>query len=120
MGRALGIALFAAAQISRADQSTDAAGPAVKKSQTQICHPRGTKTYAQTRRYKAYDSLQACLDAGGRLPKGVTVDRGAPAAQAPNQAVFNSGDPSFVRKSRAGICYEATDRAYRQVVYFEA
>ncbi|MDD5759886.1 MAG: thermonuclease family protein [Desulfobulbaceae bacterium] len=44
-------------------------GPAVKKSNSGICHQRGTTYYNQTKNYTAYDSLKACLDSGGRMPK---------------------------------------------------
>jgi len=45
-------------------------GPAVKKSSTGICHAKGTTYYDKTINYIPYASLQACLDSGGRLPKG--------------------------------------------------
>ncbi|MFA5935670.1 MAG: hypothetical protein WC787_02350 [Patescibacteria group bacterium] len=44
-------------------------GPTVKKSNTSICHQKGTRYYDQTKNYTAYATLQACLDSGGRLPK---------------------------------------------------
>jgi hypothetical protein len=34
--------------------------------------------------------------------------------------VFDSEDPSFVRQSRAGICYTAADGGYLQLLYFKA
>ncbi|MFA5129735.1 MAG: thermonuclease family protein [Patescibacteria group bacterium] len=44
-------------------------GPAVKKSKSNICHLKGTTYYFQTKEYTAYDTIQACLDSGGRMPK---------------------------------------------------
>lgn len=44
------------------------AGP-VKLSRNGICHAPGTTYYNQTKRFTAYDSLDACLGAGGRMPK---------------------------------------------------
>lgn len=41
----------------------------VKKSRTSICHAPGTTYYAQTLHYTSYDSLQGCLESGGRMPK---------------------------------------------------
>ena len=41
----------------------------VKKSRTSICHAPGTTYYARTQHYTGYDSLQDCLNSGGRLPK---------------------------------------------------
>jgi hypothetical protein len=49
--------------------SANAATRVVKKSKTNICHAPGTKYYKQTKYYKAFKTLQECLDSGGRLPK---------------------------------------------------
>jgi hypothetical protein len=43
--------------------------PPVKMSKTGICHARGTSYYAQTKNYTAYNTLEECLQAGGRKPK---------------------------------------------------
>ena len=43
--------------------------PAVKKSSTGLCHAQGTRYYAQTLKYTPYDSIEACLASGGKLPK---------------------------------------------------
>lgn len=48
--------------------SSPASGPEVKKSATGICHEKGTTYYARTIYYTPYDSIDACLAAGGRLP----------------------------------------------------
>jgi micrococcal nuclease len=40
----------------------------VKKSSTGICHAPGTTYYNKTKNFVAYNSVQACLDSGGRLP----------------------------------------------------
>ncbi|MEV3820587.1 hypothetical protein [Aeromonas dhakensis] len=46
-----------------------AAEPPVKKSRNGICHPKGGTYYSRTKHYTPYDSMQACLDSGGRAPK---------------------------------------------------
>jgi hypothetical protein len=46
-----------------------ATGPAVKKSRSGICHDRGSRWYDQTIHFEAFDTLNACLESGGRLPK---------------------------------------------------
>lgn len=43
--------------------------PPVKLSATGICHERGGPFYVQTRNYTSYPTLNACLRAGGRLPR---------------------------------------------------
>lgn len=50
--------------------STVTDGPPVKKSTSNICHARGTAHYKRTKNFTPYDSIRACVDSGGRLPKG--------------------------------------------------
>ncbi len=42
----------------------------VKLSRSGICHDTESPYYSRTKNFTAYDSLQQCLDSGGRLPKG--------------------------------------------------
>lgn len=44
------------------------AGP-VKQSRSKICHDQASQYYDRVKHYKAFSSIQACLDDGGRLPK---------------------------------------------------
>lgn len=53
---------------------SEAANPAVKQSSSGLCHPMGSSYYDRTKNYTAYDSLESCLSAGGRLPKGVSIN----------------------------------------------
>jgi micrococcal nuclease len=41
----------------------------VKKSTTSICHAPGTTYYDRTINYTSYNSIEACIASGGRLPK---------------------------------------------------
>lgn len=43
--------------------------PAVKKSDTGICHEKGTYYYGKTKNFVAYLSVADCLASGGRAPK---------------------------------------------------
>ncbi len=43
--------------------------PPVKKSKSGICHAKGTSYYAQTKNYTAFNSLEECIKASGRMPK---------------------------------------------------
>jgi hypothetical protein len=45
----------------------------VKKSNSGLCHPPESGWYERTKNYQAYDSLDACLESGGELPKGMTL-----------------------------------------------
>jgi hypothetical protein len=42
----------------------------VKKSKTGICHDQSSPWYGQTIHYTEFSTLEACLNSGGRLPKG--------------------------------------------------
>jgi hypothetical protein len=44
-------------------------GPEVKKSKTNICHARGTTYYERTTNYTSYNTIDECINSGGRLPK---------------------------------------------------
>ena len=43
--------------------------PAVKKSDTGICHQKGTSYYEKTKNFTSYNFMDECLKSGGRLPK---------------------------------------------------
>jgi hypothetical protein len=44
--------------------------PPVKMSVSGICHQKGKSPYyAQTKKYTAYNTLDECLKAGGKMPK---------------------------------------------------
>ena len=44
----------------------------VKKSSSEICHDNSSRSYNRTKNYTAFDSISACIEAGGRLPKSAT------------------------------------------------
>jgi hypothetical protein len=69
--------------------------PPIKKSTSGICHAKGTAYYAQTRTFEPLPSMQACLDSGGRYPKGQKPEAGPP-----------------VKKSRSGICHDRSSPSY--------
>lgn len=59
-------------------QATDSE-PDVKMSRSGICHQRGTVHYRQTIYFKAFDSMETCLAAGGRRMGGeFDADRSQP------------------------------------------
>ncbi len=41
----------------------------VKMSRSRICHDISSQYYSRTKKFTAYDTLEDCLNAGGRLPK---------------------------------------------------
>lgn len=49
------------------------ASPTVKQSSSGLCHPPQSGWYERTKNYTAFDSLGACLEEGGKLPKGLSL-----------------------------------------------
>jgi hypothetical protein len=45
----------------------------IKKSNSGICHPPQSSWYERTKNYAAFESLEGCVAAGGRLTKGVSL-----------------------------------------------
>ena len=43
--------------------------PKVKKSSTNICHEKGSQYYKQTKKFESFNSIEDCLNSGGRLPR---------------------------------------------------
>ncbi|WP_417544796.1 HNH endonuclease family protein [Marinobacter sp.] len=52
--------------------SQTAIADVVKMSSSGLCHPPQSNWYERTQNYRAFKSLDDCLDAGGKLAKGVT------------------------------------------------
>jgi hypothetical protein len=46
--------------------------PIVKQSSSGICHDKSSGSFNRTKNYIPFDTIAACIDAGGRLPKGKT------------------------------------------------
>ena len=46
--------------------------PEVKLSNSGICHDYSSRSYNRTKNFTPFQSLEDCLEAGGRLPKGQT------------------------------------------------
>jgi hypothetical protein len=51
-------------------QQPAASSGVVKKSNSGICHDSSSQWYAQTIHYTPFNTLQECLNSGGRPPKG--------------------------------------------------
>lgn len=45
----------------------------IKQPSSGICHPPKSPHYERTKNYQSFDTLQACLNTGGRLPKSLSV-----------------------------------------------
>ena len=43
--------------------------PNVKKSLSSICHEKRSQYYKQTKKYESFNTIEDCLNSGGRLPR---------------------------------------------------
>lgn len=103
------VLLWAGSDPARADGNEQAASSetvakvAVKKSRNEICHDKSSPSFDQVLRFEPFETITACLESGGRLPKGADKDV----------------QTLPVRKSRKGICHDASSANYATMKYFE-
>jgi hypothetical protein len=119
--------------LATAAPAAQASEAPVKMSGSAICHEPGSRFYDQTVRFQPYADLDACLRAGGRLPRGVkprgseqssapvaatganaSVQRGAaePPAEPRAEAVLRPGATSTSHDIGAPIAVEPGDRSH--------
>lgn len=60
----------AAAPTKAATPAAAAEEPAVKKSNTSICHDKSSPSYKQTKNFTEFKTMEECIKSGGRAPKG--------------------------------------------------
>lgn len=63
--------------------------PAVKKSNSGICHAEDSRWYERTKSFTPYFTLDACLNSGGRLPKGYTPEHKQSQSAGYKRSAFN-------------------------------
>lgn len=49
------------------------AGEVIKQSGSGICHPPVSSYYERTKSYKGFETIEDCLNRGGRLPNGLSL-----------------------------------------------
>lgn len=62
----------------------------IKKSSSGICHPLASSYYERIHNFKAFDSVEACLDSGGRLPKSLADGQSIESSQANSKSYKRS------------------------------
>ena len=80
-----------------------AADAVVKKSDSGICHDASSSSYSNTKKFTPFDSIDACVKSGGKLPAG------AKEAVAPAEVV---------KKSDSGICHDKSSPYYEKTKNF--
>jgi len=92
------------AQSPPVGDEVDPTQPAVKKSNSGICHEKGSQYYEQTKQFEVFDSLEACLKSGGRLPKKAGASK----------------EKAIVKKAlSSGICHDASSPNYDTIERYE-
>jgi len=82
-----------------------AADPVVKKSDSGICHEKGSPSYGNTKKFTPFASVDECVKSGGKLPAGQAAAAVAPASP-------------VVKKSDSGICHDAKSPSYERTKKF--
>jgi len=82
--------------------STPISAELIKKSNSGLCHPPESAWYERTKSYTEFDSLQACLDSGGRLPSGISL------ANKGSEAPSTDGKADY-KRSAFGHGWDDTD-----------
>ena len=96
--------LLALSTLLLASSLSFAADPAVKKSDSGICHEKGSPSYGNTKKFTPFATVDECVKSGGKLPAG------QPTAAAPAAPM--------VKKSDSGICHDAKSPSYERTKKF--
>jgi hypothetical protein len=87
--------------MAQAADPKEAAEPAVKKSDTGICHDKTSASYGNTKKFTAFKTLDECVKSGGTLPAKTAA----------------AAEP-VVKKSDSGICHDKTSPSYERTKKF--
>ena len=99
---------FGAAPVSASDKKDAAKTPAadmpmVKKSDSGICHDKGSPSYERTKNFTPFKTMDECIKSGGTAPKNA-------GAVAPPALV--------IKKSDNGICHDPSSPSYEKTTKF--
>jgi len=99
----IGAAPVSASDKKDATKAPAADAPAVKKSDSAICHDKSSPSYERTKNFTPFKTMDECIKSGGTAPKN------AGAASAP--AVV-------IKKSDNGICHDPSSSSYEKTTKF--
>lgn len=93
--------------------------PVRKATKSGVCHDASSPNYNQIKNYTTFNSLTECVASGGHLAKSAAqpcrpVNRGSA------KALYDTDDISIIKKSRDGLCLDATDATFSSIVRFSA
>jgi hypothetical protein len=102
---ATGLATFPALAADKKDAAKAPASetPAVKKSDSGICHDKSSPSYERTKNFTPFKTMDECIKSGGTVPKN--------AGAAPTPA-------AVIKKSDSGICHDPSSSSYEKTTKF--
>ena len=100
--------------------TNNAAAQVVKKSSSGVCHCPGGQFYERTTNFTEFETIEACLDSGGREPQRGQGDCSiASARAAPDRPPRTDNAPAgVVKKSSSGICHCPGGQFYDRTTNF--
>ena len=87
--------------VAQAADPKEAAEPAVKKSDSGICHDKTSPSFGNTKKFTAFKTVDECVKSGGTLPAKTAA----------------AAEP-VVKKSDSGICHDKTSPSYERTKKF--
>ena len=97
----MSFALALALGMAQAADPKEAAEPAVKKSDSGICHDKTSPSFGNTKKVTDFKTVDECVKCGGTLPAKTAA----------------AAEP-VVKKSDAGICHDKTSPSYERTKKF--
>ena len=90
----------------------------VKRSTSGICHPPQSSHYARTKTFTPFESVEACLKSGGRLPTGLSLaDVAVESKTAPVVAAASGGGSG--QGNTTNQSFNSAKRMLEREVYFD-
>ena len=99
----IGAAPVSASDKKDATKAPAADAPAVKKSDSGICHDKSSPSYERTKNFTPFKTMDECIKSGGTAPKN--------AGAAPTPA-------AVIKKSESGICHDPSSSSYEKTTKF--
>ena len=99
----IGAAPVSASDKKDATKAPAADAPAVKKSDSAICHDKSSPSYERTKNFTPFKTMDECIKSGGTAPKN--------AGTAPTPA-------AVIKKSESGICHDPSSSSYEKTTKF--
>ena len=84
-----------------------------------ICHDPSSPNYQQVKVYVPYATMATCVASGG-IPRQGSSESSATSVKGTGKALYDSDDPSIVKKSRGNICYDSHSGRFTEIVHFTA